>query len=45
MKLVCKELKGNEMVLDVTENATVEDVKKQIFQQANIPGNSLKFQF
>lgn len=38
MKIICKELKGDEVVLDVSETTKIADVKKEIESKLGVPG-------
>lgn len=40
MKIICKELKGDEVVLEVSENTKIADVKKDIESKLGVPGKS-----
>lgn len=38
MRIICKELKGDEIVLDVAEDTKIADVKKEIEAKLGVPG-------
>lgn len=38
MRIICKELKGDEVVLDVAEDTKILDVKKEIESKLGVPG-------
>ena len=39
MQIVVKELKGNELKLEIDENSTILEMKEVIFKETQIPGN------
>jgi hypothetical protein len=41
MKVIVKELKGNEIPIDISEDQSVTDLKIQIEKTANIKGKNL----